>query len=66
MNIDILCETCEFARIDEETGELISLYEVDEKRREQKRQKELEEQTTGGFKTHKFIKTKKLGKNKSE
>ena len=54
------------AYIDEETGELISLYEVDEKRREQKRQKELEEQTTGGFKTHKFIKTKKLGKNKSE
>ena len=23
MNIDILCETCEFARVDEETGDLI-------------------------------------------
>lgn len=54
------------AYIDEETGELISLYEVEEKRSEQKRQKELEEQTAGGFKTHKFIKTKKPGKNKSE
>ena len=57
------------AYVDEETGELISLYEVDERRSEQQRQKELEEQNAGGFKKHKFIKRRdeqKLGKNKSE
>ncbi len=30
MNIDILCETCEFARIDEETGDLICDALLDE------------------------------------
>ena len=30
MNIDILCETCEFARIDEETGDIISDALLDE------------------------------------
>lgn len=30
MNIDILCETCEFARIDEETGDIICDALLDE------------------------------------
>ena len=30
MNIDILCEPCEFARIDEETGDLICDALLDE------------------------------------
>ena len=30
MSIDILCETCEFARVDEETGDLICDALLDE------------------------------------